>query len=205
MRMATVWISGNKLWKLSERVAVCGLLLWLMSMKTRRFSLCVLQDSVRELGVSLRCEADAEGPRSERPEAVAIDAGAGAIEQAAMDECAERAKDGGLGNASAVNYVGEAKLLAGAAKRLEDFTGTEDGLRLIAVGALAGGDGGEGFFLLCCGVSGVLPGSIQRCWPPTPLHRSFRYPGYPTAVVLMSRSSVPESPELFGSSNILMI
>jgi hypothetical protein len=91
-------------------------------------------DLAGELGVSLGGEADAEGLGGDRAEAVAIDSGAGTLQQAAVDKSAEEAKDGCLGQAGAFDDLGELELFAKVAEGLEHFAGAEDGLGFVAIG-----------------------------------------------------------------------
>ena len=91
--------------------------------------------------VALGGEADAEGPCGDRAEAIAVDAGAGALEQAAVDECAEQAEDSGLRQAGAIDDLAERKLFAEMAERLEDIAGAQHGERFVAVAAPGSGGG----------------------------------------------------------------
>ena len=97
-----------------------------------------LDDRAAEVGVALCGEADAIGARGDRTEAVPIDAGVGTLEQAAVDERAQQAEDGGLGQPCALDHVVEAEFLAEGAEGLEDFAGAEDSLGLVAVAAAVG-------------------------------------------------------------------
>ena len=94
-----------------------------------------LHDGAAELGVALGGEADAEGPRGDRAEAVAVDTGAGAFEQAAVNERAEEAKDGRFRKLGALDDLGKGELFAERAEGFEDLAGAQDGLGFVAVTA----------------------------------------------------------------------
>ncbi len=72
----------------------------------------VLHHGAGEFAVALGRETDAEGPVGDGAEAVAVDAGAGALEQAAVDEGAEETEDSGLGEVGALDHLGERELFA---------------------------------------------------------------------------------------------
>src|SRR6266702_1670205 len=80
-----------------------------------------LHHGAAEFGISLRGKADPQRARRDRTEAIAIDSGACALQESAMDERPEQAEDGGLGELRSVDHVGEAQVLAEAAKRLQDL------------------------------------------------------------------------------------
>ena len=104
-----------------------------VDMLTRGGDLHVSHHFAGELGVALRREADAEGLRGYRAEAILIDAWACALQQAAMDEGAQQAEDGGLGQAGAFHHVGEHQFFSHGAEGLQHFACAEHGLRFVAI------------------------------------------------------------------------
>ena len=76
------------------------------------------RDFACELCVALRSKADAEWARGDGAEAVAIDACADALDEAAMDQSAQKPESGCLGQAGALHYSGERQFLTEVTKSL---------------------------------------------------------------------------------------
>lgn len=72
-----------------------------------------------------------------------------------MDEGAEEAENGGFGELGAVDDLGEAEVFAEGAEGFEDLTGTQHGLRFVAISAAGGCGCGGGVGGLGSGLSGA--------------------------------------------------
>ena len=66
-----------------------------------------LHDLSGELTVALRGEANTKRPRSHWAEAIAVDAGAGALQQSTVDQGPQQTEHGGLGQARCVPSLRE--------------------------------------------------------------------------------------------------
>jgi hypothetical protein len=96
----------------------------------------------------LRGEADAEGAGGDGDEAVAVDAGGGSLQETAVNEGAEEAEDGGLGEVGALDDLGEGEFFTKGAEGFQDLAGAEDGLGFVAIAAAVGGECGDFWVLI---------------------------------------------------------
>src|SRR5580704_5075937 len=127
-----------------------------MDMLASGRGLDVLHNGAGKLGVTLSSEADAERSGSDWTEPVPVHPGAGAFQQAAMDQSSEQTEDSGLRELGAFNDIGETKLFAKAVEGLEDIAGTKNGLGLIAVATAVGYAACGRFQFICRGFNRSL-------------------------------------------------